>query len=737
MTRVNGTIEKIIFRNEDNDYTVLAFENDDGMFTGVGHIKSPYIGESLTLSGEWTHHRRFGTQFQFDRYEAVLPKTEAQIMAYLSSGILPGIRKKTAKALIDAFGEDVLEVMDHEPERLLSVPGIGKKTLVRIVTAREEQRELGDVLMALQQYDISAAVALKLFKVYGSQTVSVLLGDPYAAIKDVRGVGFALADQFAAKLGVDKHHPKRVRAGIVQGLRGCYAAGDTYMFQDELIAGSAKLLDVPEALVKEQLSEVVLDGMAEQAEVNGKTAFFPMNLYAAEDELAMRLVALSRHAFSDVSLDFDREINRFEKKMGIVLDDCQKAAVGAAVTGGVVIITGGPGTGKTTIINAILNLMTRAMKLNVTLTAPTGRAAKRMTETTGREARTIHRLLEYDYQEDGSDFLSFQRDEDNPLDDDCVIVDEASMIGTMLMNSLLAALRPGTRLVLVGDADQLPSVEPGNVLADLIDSESVPVIRLDTIHRQSKKSMISLNARSINHGEVPAIDNHSDFVFIRQSTQSAIAREICALIGTRLAGSFDIDPVRDIQVIAPFKKGEAGVNELNVSIQAVLNPPSDRKREKQFGSVVFRAGDKVMQIANNYKMEWESTKSDERGKGVFNGDIGWIADIDDAEKQITVHFTDDRIARYDFDQHDELMHAFAITVHKSQGSEFPFVIMPMIFGFPDFLNRKLLYTAVTRAKRMMILVGEPSAFVNMIHSNKSAKRKTGLIERIKAYEAMV
>ena len=736
MELINGTIERIIFRNDENNYSVISFENDDGLFTGVGIINSPYIGEILKLSGEWTNHPRFGTQFKFESYEIALPKTKAQIMAYLSSGILPGVRQKTAKALVDMFGEEVLEVMDHEPERLLQVPGIGKKTLLRIVTAREEQRELSEVLLALQQYDISTSIGLKLFKVYSDQTVSVLLNDPYVTIKDVRGVGFQMADQFAEKLGVEKTHPKRIRAGIVQGLRGCYAAGDTYMFERDLIAESVKLLGVSEELVNDQLSEVVLDGMAQQAEVNDQTAYFPMNLYTAEDELAMRLVSLSRHRFSNIDLDFDKEINRYEKNMGIILDECQKNAVQTAVSGSVVVITGGPGTGKTTIINAILQMM-QSMKLDVMLTAPTGRAAKRMTETTGKEAKTIHRLLEYDYQDEDSDFLSFQRNEDRPLDGDCLIVDEASMIDTMLMYSLLSALRPGTRLVLVGDADQLPSVEPGNVLSDLIESDSVPVIRLDTIHRQSEKSMISLNARSINRGEVPFIDNHSDFVFIRKSSHSEISQEIRSLIRGRLKASFGIDPIKDVQVIAPFKKGEVGVIALNASIQEVLNPPDDRKAEKQFGSVVFREGDKVMQIRNNYKMEWESTITEERGKGIYNGDIGLIDDIDDEREQITVHFTDERIARYDFSQHDELMHAFAITVHKSQGSEFPFVIMPMISGYPDFLNRKLLYTAVTRAKRMIVLVGDYAAFVRMIHSDKSNNRKTDLIGRIKEYEAMI
>ncbi len=734
MDSIKGSLESVVFHNDKNGYTVADFDVNGEMITVVGTMDTPRIGEYMTMTGFWKEHPIYGDQFQMENFTLDLPTSEEGLIRYLSSGLLPGVGEKTARDIVAHFGDQTLDVLDHSPERLTEIRGIGKKTLSRIIEEYQEQREIRDVLIKLQDYGISSTNAMKLYGVYKADTVAVLLDDPYRMIKDVRGIGFKIADQIACQLGIEAQNPKRIRAGIIHSLRECYAQGNTYMSEEELIQTSVKILGVNPDDIAPELGELTLSGGVHVDEIDGIKAYYPMGLYEAEDNTALSMARLVRGAFENDSLDIKQAIEEYEKTVGIRLDAVQFQAIETATQEGTAIITGGPGTGKTTIINGILTIL-KQMNLKVSLAAPTGRAAKRMTETTGEQATTIHRLLEYDYSGD-DDFPCFKRDEDNPLETDAIILDEASMIDIVLMNSLLTAITPGTRLILVGDADQLPSVGPGNVLEDLIDSGIVSVVRLEQIYRQSEKSMISVNAHDINEGNIPAIDNHSDFVFIRKTEQTAILKTVLDLMGWRLRENMGFDVLRDVQVISPIKKGTVGVIALNKALQEILNPPAEDKNERTVGLTVFREGDKVMQIRNNYQMHWEDARGPETGEGVYNGDIGMIETIDSRAKQMKVHFTDDKMALYDFDQLDELTHAFAMTVHKSQGSEFPVVIMTLVGGSPLFLNRKLLYTAVTRAKKMLVLVGSYPNFARMIHAGTANNRRTALVERIKMYSEM-
>lgn len=734
MENIKGSIDHIIFHNEKNGYTVGEMDAGGELVTFVGNFDELREGEYLSLSGHWTEHPSFGEQFQVQSYALELPTSTEGVIRYLGSGLLPGIGEKTAREIVARFGDDTLEILDENPDRLGEVRGIGQKTLEKIKEVYSEQREIRRVMIQIQEYGISSALALKMYKTYGPDTVGILLTDPYKIVKDVRGIGFKTADQVAAQLGVEADSPQRITAGIAYTLRSCYNDGSTYLLEDELIRATGEILGVSYDEIANYIQELTITGDLHVDYVNDEKAYYPMALFQAEDDAALAMVRLAGGSYTLPEVDVAAMIDEYEATMGIALDARQREAVAAAVDNGVVVITGGPGTGKTTIINGIVGIF-KALGIKTVLAAPTGRAAKRMTETTGEEAKTIHRLLEYDYAED-DDFPSFSRDEENPLEVDAVIVDEASMIDIILMDSLLSALAPGTRLILVGDADQLPSVGPGNVLADIIDSGVAAVVRLDKIFRQSDKSMISLNAHEINQGMVPKIDNESDFIFVRKMDQEVILATILDLVAHRIPEKKGFDAQTQIQVIAPMKKGLLGVVNLNRELQALLNPPLKHKEEKSLGNLVFREGDKIMQVRNNYQLKWEDIRSREIGEGVYNGDIGHIEAIDNEDKTFTILFSDDKRAVYDFELLDDLTHAYAMTVHKSQGSEFPVVVMPMVAGPPMFLNRRLLYTAVTRAKQMLMLIGPQNFFYRMIRSDAVDRRRTALKERIMMYEDM-
>lgn len=734
MENIKGSIDHIIFHNEKNGYTVGEMDAGGELVTFVGNFDELREGEYLSLSGHWTEHPSFGEQFQVQSYALELPTSIEGVIRYLGSGLLPGIGEKTAREIVARFGDDTLEILDENPDRLGEVRGIGQKTLEKIKEVYSEQREIRRVMIQIQEYGISSALALKMYKTYGPDTVGILLTDPYKIVKDVRGIGFKTADQIAAQLGVEADSPQRITAGIAYTLRSCYNDGSTYLLEDELIRATGEILGVSYDEIASYIQELTITGDLHIDYVDEEKAYYPMALFQAEDDAALAMVRLAGSSYTLPEVDVAAMIDEYEATMDIALDARQREAVAAAVDNGVVVITGGPGTGKTTIINGIVGIF-KALGIKTVLAAPTGRAAKRMSETTGEEAKTIHRLLEYDYSED-DDFPSFSRDVENPLEVDAVIVDEASMIDIVLMDSLLSALTSGTRLILVGDADQLPSVGPGNVLADIIQSDVTKVVRLDKIFRQSDKSMISLNAHEINQGLVPKIDNESDFIFVRKMDQEVILATILDLVAHRIPEKKGFDAQTQIQVIAPMKKGLLGVVNLNRELQALLNPPLKHKEEKSLGNLVFREGDKIMQIRNNYQLKWEDIYSREIGEGVYNGDIGHIEAIDNEEKTFTILFSDDKRAVYDFELLDDLTHAYAMTVHKSQGSEFPVVVMPMVSGPPMFLNRRLLYTAVTRAKQMLMLIGPQNYFYRMVRSDAVDRRRTALKERILMYESM-
>jgi exodeoxyribonuclease V alpha subunit len=626
----------------------------------------------------------------------------------------------------------VLDIIRYNPDRLTEVEGIGKKTAKLISESFNEHREVMDIIMFLGEYGISSAMAMRVYKVYRDNTISVIKENPYKLIHDVPGIGFKLADEIAMSMGVEQYSPFRIMAGIKHMLQSCYSEGNMFMEEDELIKKSASVLNIEEDLAYDNIDDLVLQGDIKLEIVEEKRVYYTIPLYKAEESVAEMTVRISRHRYENEIINVDRIIESFEKENKMELDSAQKNAVKAAVENGAVIITGGPGTGKTTIIKCILDIF-KQLDYEIALAAPTGRAAKRMSEATGFEAKTIHRMLEFGYSENEEE-QTFDRNEENPLEKDVVIVDEASMIDVLLMNHLLKAINLGTRLILVGDINQLPSVGPGNVLKDIMDSKAVSVVVLSKIFRQAQESMIVVNAHRINNGEMPIVnDKEKDFYFISCNTGDKVRKTILDICTHRLKNYNGYDFFEDIQVVTPMKKGAAGINELNKLLQMNLNPPSSCKEERTFMSTVYREGDKVMQIKNNYNIQWIDLKTQEEGQGVFNGDIGRIKKINQIDKTATVVFDDDRQVVYGFEQMDELILSYAITVHKSQGSEFKVVVMPVFQGPRMLLNRNLLYTAITRGKELVILVGHKTYLKSMIENINTVKRKTGLRERIKVH----
>ncbi|MBZ2174816.1 ATP-dependent RecD-like DNA helicase [Schnuerera sp. xch1] len=730
MLRLEGTVEDIIFRNETNTYTVANLDTPDGRATIVGYIPVINIGETLRAEGEWIYHPTYGEQLEISNVSIVVPSTVNGIEKYLSSGLIPHIGPKTAKKIVERFGTDTLDIIQYNPEKLKEIEGIGDKKLTKIVKAFEEQGELREVMIFLQQYGITPNYGIRIYKKYGKDTINVISENPYKLSEDVFGIGFKTADKIAQNMGISIESPYRIEGGIRYIINKFAGSGHTYVPKEELIESTGKMLEIEDELIENSIRELAIKGIIHILSIDDEIRVYYTPFHVAESNVSRKVVELSRAELDDLDIDVDKVISTIEGQEGIRFAKKQIEAIRESINNGMIVITGGPGTGKTTIINAIIKIF-EDQGLTVNLAAPTGRAAKRMSETTGVEAKTIHRLLEYSYMEEN---MVFGLDEDSPLDTDLLIIDEASMIDILLMNSLLKAITPGTRLILVGDIDQLPSVGAGNVLKDIINSNAIKVVELNEIFRQAEESLIVVNAHKINKGQFPILNKGDDFFFIREKNSNNTVNIISNLCKERLPSYYGLNPLKDIQVLTPMKKGDVGINALNKHLQDVLNPRSKLKKEKTMGDELFRVGDKVMQIKNNYTTEWEVIKDGEvieKGEGVFNGDFGIIMDIDDDNRIMKILFDDEKEVEYNYNQLDELKLSYATTVHKSQGSEFPVIVMPMHWGPPMLLTRNLLYTAITRAKELVVLVGEEKYLQAMINNNRITRRYSSLDYKIR------
>ena len=735
---VTGYIDHIIFRNEENGYTVMVVKNSENEeeLTCVGSFPAVSQGTTIQASGIYTHHPVYGKQFQISSFVEKIPEDTYAMERYLGSGAIKGIGAALAARIVRRFGEDTIRIVEEEPERLAEVKGISEKKAREIAAQVTEKTEMRKAMIFLQKYGISLNLGAKIYQKYKDSLYTVLQENPYRLAEDISGVGFKIADEIAARIGIHADSDYRIRSGMLYTLLQASGEGHTYLPKDQLFARCAKLLGVDESYMEKHLMDMILDRKLVMQEKKGEKIIYPSQYYYLELNTARMLCELNICCPEDENI-VEKRIASIEKETGTVLDEMQKKAVTEAAGHGLFILTGGPGTGKTTTINAIIRFF-EGEGAELRLAAPTGRAAKRMTEATGYEAQTIHRLLELNgMPEDdrSAGAVHFERNAQNPLEADVIIIDEMSMVDIHLMHSLLLAITAGTRLILVGDENQLPSVGPGNVLRDIIHSGCFPVIELTKIFRQASESDIVVNAHKINRGEPVEIHNKSrDFFFLKRYDADMIIRVVIALIQDKLPRYVNARPF-EIQVLTPMRKGLLGVERLNQMLQRYLNPQDGSKKEKTLGDRLFRQGDKVMQIKNDYQMEWEVRGRYgipvEKGVGVFNGDTGILREINEFAENAEVEFEDGRFATYSFKQLEELELAYAITIHKSQGSEYPAVILPVLSGPQMLLNRNLLYTAVTRARKCVTVVGSEETFAEMIRNEKQQKRYSALDERIR------
>lgn len=731
MPEIQGVVEDIIFQNEENGYIVAIIKNKDEKVTVVGCI--PYLteGQSLNLQGIWVKHPQFGEQFKVESYEEVLPSSILGIERYLSSGIISGIGPVTARKIVERFGDKSLEVMDNDIDCLKEIEGIGEKKIDIIKESYLRQREVKNIMVFLQTYGVTPNQCVKIYKRFGEDSITVVKQNPYILTEEINGIGFKTADKIARSLGVELNSPYRISSGINYIINEFCSLGNTYMPLELLLKEGKDILNINEEDIEISLYDSTVEGKIKVEVIEDKKCVFILPFYYSELGVTKKIISLALSSYEAINTDVEFEIKQFEKLRDINFEVSQIEAIKGAIENGIEVITGGPGTGKTTIINCIIDIFEKA-GMKVFMAAPTGRAAKRMSEATGREAKTIHRLLEIGFNEDED--MEFIKDEASTLECDVVIIDEASMIDIMLMNSLLKAIAVGTRLIIVGDVDQLPSVGPGNVLRDIIDSKCVKVVRLKQIFRQAKESMIIVNAHKINSGEMPLLnEKNKDFYFIKDEEQTSILNTIVDLIDKRLPKfNSKWNKLQHIQILSPMRKGILGVQNLNKKLQSTLNPKHPNKAEKEFRDITFRTGDKVMQIKNNYTLKWTRVAGygEEEGLGVFNGDVGYIDYIDIENDLITVIFDEERKVIYENIFLDELDLAYAITIHKSQGSEFPVIIMPCFMGPPLLMNKNLLYTGITRAKQLVVLVGSIKAVHFMINNKRSFERYSALKWRI-------
>ena len=732
MEKIQGMVSDIVFKNEENGYTIANLANEDDEITIVGCMPTLSMGESIEVEGKWINHKIYGSQFEVQNFMPVTPSSLEGIYVYLSSGMIHGIGEKMAKRIVDKFGVDTLDIIQNTPERLTEVEGIGMKKVKQIQESYEENRELRNIIIKLSPYGITPNYCLRIYKKYKEKAIDIINKNPYRLAEDVRGIGFKIADEIASKIGIDKYSPERIMQGIIYTLNQSLASGHTYLPKQILIEQSVKILGVEPKFVENGIMDLAYNQKVHLENKDGQILVYLMMYYICENGVCKEIIKLSQHDIKDLHINIDEEIKIVEKEDNISLAKNQIEAVKEAINNGVTIITGGPGTGKTTTINTIIKIFENNDQ-KVVLCAPTGRAAKRMSETSNKEAKTIHRLLEMGFGSD-SEELVFFKDEEDPIDADVIILDEASMVDIILMYNLLKAVKLGTRVLLVGDSDQLPSVGAGNVLKDIIDSKVIKTVRLNEIFRQARESMIVVNAHKINNGEPLFLNvKNKDFFFLRKNTNEEILNEIVGLVSERLPNFYKFDKLKDIQVLTSMRKGDLGVNNLNIELQKYLNPPNKYKQEEEFAKRIFRVGDKVMQIRNNYTRKWETEDKSESGEGIYNGDIGYIFHIDKDKKTVYVLFDKVKLSAYKYDELDELDHSFCTTIHKSQGSEFPVVVIPIVWAPPMLLSRNLLYTAVTRAKKLVVLVGDVRYLEQMIKNNRINDRYSNLSYKLNKF----
>ena len=731
MEKLAGYVEHIIYRNADNGYTVLNLVSGEEEITCVGIFSAIAEGENIEASGDYTDHPTYGKQFKVESFEEKAPEDEEAIERYLGSGAIRGIGLALAARIVRRFKADTFRIIEEEPERLAEVKGISERKAMEIADQVNEKRDLRQAMIFLQQYGITMNLAVKVYQQYGQEVYGIIRENPYRLADDIEGVGFRTADEIAVRVGIRMDSDFRIRSGILYVLLQASTEGHTYLPEEELTRRTGRLLEVGEEQIEKQYMDLAIERKIIMKQGENQTQIYAASFYYMEANTATMLKQLNV-SYEVPDLEIEERVRRIEKQTGMELDEHQMTAVKEAVRNGLLIITGGPGTGKTTTINTIIKYF-EMEGLDIFLAAPTGRAAKRMSETTGFEARTIHRMLELNGGVDGA--AGFERNEQNPLETDVVIIDEMSMVDISLMHALLKAVAVGTRLILVGDVNQLPSVGPGSVLRDIIRSHECNVVMLTKIFRQASTSDIIVNAHKINQGEEVTLDNKSmDFFFLKRYDADVIISVVLQLIKQKLPKFVDATPY-DIQVLTPMRKGLLGVERLNGILQRYLNPPSPQKREKEHGDILFREGDKIMQTRNNYQLEWEiRTKyglSVDKGTGVFNGDMGIVREINDFAETMTVEFDEGRMVEYPYKLLDELELAYAITIHKSQGSEYPAVVIPLLSGPSMLMNRNLLYTAVTRARKCVTLVGNEVTFAQMVQNTSQQKRYSGLCDRLK------
>lgn len=730
--KVTGYVEHIVFRNEENGYTVFHLENEDGEVTCVGNLNFITEGEMLELEGEYVNHSVYGNQLKVSAYRVKEPEDLVSIERYLGSGAIKGIGQTMASRIVKKFREDTFRIIEEEPERLAEIKGISERKAMEIASQMEEKKDMRKSMIYLQKYGISTKLAAKIYQRYGMKVHQILEENPYRLADDIEGVGFRTADEIAARIGIHTDSDYRIRSGLFYILQQAVAEGHIYLPEELLLRRAKVLLGIEIEDIEKYIMDLCMERKTVMKEKDGKVIVYPAHYYYMELNTAKML--------NDLDIDcqmpedmMEKRLRAVEEKEKIELDPLQHKAVIESIKHGLLILTGGPGTGKTTTINTMIQFF-ESEGLSILLAAPTGRAAKRMTEATGYEAQTIHRLLEVNGNPEEESTGRFLRNRENPLEADVIIIDEMSMVDLNLMHALLSAVVQGTRLILVGDVDQLPSVGPGSVLKDIISSERFHVVTLTKIFRQAGESDIIMNAHKINAGEPVELNKKSrDFFFVKCDEADTIIGGIIALIQRKLPQYVQAHP-NEIQVMTPTRKGLLGVERMNVILQKYLNPADEKKTEREINGRLFREGDKVMQIKNNYQLEWEICTrfglTVDKGMGVFNGDMGVISEINEYKETVEVEYDEGRKVKYGFDMVDELELAYAITVHKSQGSEYPAVILPLLPGPKLLYNRNLLYTAVTRAKKCLTIIGSDTTFQEMIRNKSEQERYTSLAERI-------